>query len=35
LAANFRQKIETKQDPPAEEVAESFGEAFATAWMWR
>jgi len=41
LAANFRQKIETKQDLPAQELedwrvgaascAESFGEAFAMA----
>ena len=29
LAANFRQKIETKQDLPVEELRESFGEAFA------
>jgi hypothetical protein len=27
LAANFRQKIETKQDLPAQELGESFGEA--------
>ena len=31
LAANFRQKIETKQDLPAQELEESFGEAFAMA----
>ena len=31
LAANFRQKIETKQDLPAQGLEESFGEAFAMA----
>jgi putative RecB family exonuclease len=31
LAANFRQKIETKQDLPVEELEESLGEAFAIA----
>jgi len=31
LAANFRQKMETKQDLRAQELAESFGEAFAMA----
>jgi hypothetical protein len=31
LAANFRQKIQTKQDHPARELEESFGEAFAMA----
>ena len=31
LASNFRQKIETKQDLPADELAESFGEAFSIA----
>jgi hypothetical protein len=31
LAANFRQKIETKQDLPAQQLEESFGEAFAVA----
>jgi putative RecB family exonuclease len=31
LAVNFRQKIETKQDLPARELEESFGEAFAMA----
>jgi hypothetical protein len=31
LAANFRQKIETKHDLPSEELEESFGEAFAMA----
>ena len=31
LAANFRQKIETKQDLPAQALEESFGEAFAMA----
>ena len=31
LAANFRQKIETKQDLPVEELEESFGEVFAMA----
>jgi len=31
LAANFRQKIETKQDLPTQELEESFGEAFAIA----
>ena len=30
-AANFRQKIETKQDLPTQELEESFGEAFAMA----
>jgi hypothetical protein len=31
LAANFRQKIGTKQDLPDEELQESFAEAFAIA----
>ncbi len=31
LAANFRQKIETKQDLPSETLQESFTEAFAIA----
>jgi putative RecB family exonuclease len=31
LAANFRQKIETKQELSAQELEESFGEAFAMA----
>ena len=31
LASNFQQKIETRQDLPAQEVEESFGEAFAIA----
>jgi RecB family exonuclease len=31
LAANFRQKIETKQDLPAQELEDSFGEAFPIA----
>ncbi|MGA3257589.1 MAG: PD-(D/E)XK nuclease family protein [Bryobacteraceae bacterium] len=31
LAANFRQKIETKQDLPSETLQESFSEAFAIA----
>lgn len=31
LATNFRQKIETKQDLPAEELEQPFGEAFAIA----
>ena len=31
LAANFRQKVETTQDLPAQGLEESFGEAFAMA----
>jgi hypothetical protein len=31
LASNFRQKIETKQDLPAQQLEEWFGEAFAMA----
>jgi hypothetical protein len=31
LATNFRQKIETKQDLPAQQLEESLGEAFAMA----
>jgi hypothetical protein len=31
LAANFRQKMESKQDLPAEDLLESFAEAFAIA----
>ena len=30
-AGNFRQRIETKQDLPAQELEESLGEAFALA----
>ena len=31
LASNFRQKVQTKQDLPAQELEASFGEAFAVA----